>query len=135
MSSTWMSDLNFLTILLATGVVIVISGVHYGVLGTRLARLSLAYAGSAPSAAATLAVELVRSLVVAIAVATLVAGLSLDDLTEALLLALGLWVAFPIVLLTGAVFHERVPPLLAAIHSGDWLLKLVAIAAIVGLRQ
>jgi len=40
-------------------------------------------------------------------------------------------VAFPVVLLTGSVFHERVPPRLAAVHAGDWLMKLVVIAGIV----
>ena len=59
---------------------------------------------------ATVAVELVRSLVVAVAVAALAAGLGLDGLVQALLLGLALWAAFPVVLLTGSVFHERVPP-------------------------
>jgi hypothetical protein len=30
------------------------------------------------------------------------------------------------------VLHERVPWRLAAVHAGDWLLKLVAVALIVG---
>jgi hypothetical protein len=30
----------------------------------------------------------------------------------------------------GALLHEKTPPKLAAIHAGDWLLKLVAIAVI-----
>lgn len=130
-----MSDLNLVAILLGTVVVILIGGAYYGVLGNRLARLSPAYNGPARSTVATLAVELVRSLVVALAVAALVAGLGIDGLPDTLLLALALWVAFPVVLLTGSVFHERVPPLLAAIHGGDWLLKLVALAIIVGLWQ
>lgn len=130
-----MSDLNLVAILLGTVVVILIGGAYYGALGNRLARLSPAYNGPARSTVATLAVELVRSLVVALAVAALVAGLGIDGLPGTLLLALALWVAFPVVLLTGSVFHERVPPLLAAIHGGDWLLKLVALAIIVGLWQ
>lgn len=48
-------------------------------------------------------------------------------------LALALWVAFPAVLLAGSVFHERVPVPLAAIHAGDWLIKLLLITGIVGL--
>jgi hypothetical protein len=31
--------------------------------------------------------------------------------------------------------HERVPPKLAAIHVGDWLLKLLAVAVIVSAWQ
>lgn len=130
-----MPELNILAILLGTVVVILIGGAYYGALGNRLARLSPAYAEPGPSAVATLAVELVRSLAVAVAVAALVAGLGLDGLPGTLLLALALWAAFPVVLLTGSVFHERVPPLLAAIHSGDRLFKLVALAIIVGLWQ
>ncbi|MGH7316977.1 MAG: DUF1761 domain-containing protein [Candidatus Rokuibacteriota bacterium] len=46
-------------------------------------------------------------------------------------LGLGLWIGFPVVLLTGSVVWENVPPKLAAIHSGDWLLKFLVIAVIV----
>lgn len=49
------------------------------------------------------------------------------------LLAAGLWLAFPVVLLTGSVFHEHVPAGLAALHAGDWLIKLVVVLGIVGL--
>lgn len=69
--------------------------------------------------------------VVAVVVAALAGGLDLSGLGQAMVLALGLWVAFTAVLLAGSVFHERVPPLLAAIHSGDWLLKLMAVTSIV----
>lgn len=75
-----------------------------------------------------IAVELVRGFVVATAVAVLVAG---HGLAGALLLAVALWVASPVVLLSGSVFHERVPATLAAIHAGDWLVKLVVIAVVV----
>ena len=51
----------------------------------------------------------------------------------ALALALALWVAFPVVLLAGSVFHERVPVALAAVHAGDWLLKLLVVTAVTGL--
>lgn len=43
-----------------------------------------------------------------------------------------LWIGFPVVLLVGSVIHENVPWKLAAIHAGDWLVKLVVIAVIVG---
>lgn len=46
-------------------------------------------------------------------------------------MALALWAAFPLVLLTGSVVWENVPPALAAIHAGDWLAKLMVIAVIV----
>jgi len=37
------------------------------------------------------------------------------------------------VLLTGSVIWESAPRQLAAIHAGDWLLKLVVISILVGL--
>ena len=128
-----MPELNLLAILLAGVVAFVISGAYYAPLGTRMAKLSPAYAEPGRSAAATTVVELVRNVVLAVVVAGLVASLGLGGLSAALLLALALWVAFPVVLLAGAVFHERVPPLLAVIHVGDWLLKLAVITAIVTL--
>ncbi len=33
------------------------------------------------------------------------------------------------------MFHERVPPKLAAIHGGDWLVKLVGVGLVVGVLQ
>lgn len=128
-----MRDLNVLAVLLATVAAFVISGAYYAALGTRLARLSPAYAEPGGMAPATIALELVRTLVVAVAVAGLAAGLGLDGLAQGLLLGLGLWVAFPVVLLLGSVIHERVPPPLAAIHAGDWLLKLAVAATLVTL--
>ncbi len=53
--------------------------------------------------------------------------------SHALVLALLLWVGLPFVLLTGSVLWEKVHPATAAMHAGDWLLKLLLIALIVGL--
>jgi hypothetical protein len=44
-------------------------------------------------------------------------------------------VAFPLVLWTGAMLHERTPLARAAIHGGGRLLKLVLIGAVVGALQ
>jgi uncharacterized protein DUF1761 len=56
--------------------------------------------------------------------------LEVTDWTGALLLGLSLWIGFPVVLLAGSVIHEDVPPKLAAIHAGDWLLKLLVLSVI-----
>ena len=42
------------------------------------------------------------------------------------------WVGFPVILLLGSVVHEKVPWRLAVLHAGDWLVKLLLIAVIVG---
>ena len=47
--------------------------------------------------------------------------------------ALVLWIGFPLVLWVGAVIHENTPVKLAAIHGGDWLLKLLLIGTIVAI--
>ncbi len=77
--------------------------------------------------------ELVRTAVVAAAFAWIAAQADVLALPEALLLALVLWLAFPVVLLTGSVIWERVPPVTAGMHAGDWLLKLLLVALVLGL--
>jgi hypothetical protein len=54
---------------------------------------------------------------------------------DAVRLGLALWVAFPGVLLTGSVVHEKVPWRLAAIHAGDWLVKLLLVSLATGARR
>jgi hypothetical protein len=49
-------------------------------------------------------------------------------------LGLGLWGAFPVVLLTGSVVHGKVPWQQAAIHAGDWLVELLLVSVTVGRR-
>lgn len=121
---------------LAVGVSVVaaflVSGAWYGVLGGQLAQLSPAYAEPSPMGPVTIGVELLRTLVVAVVFAGLLAALGAPGPGPALLLAVLLWLAFPAVLLAGSVLHENVPPLLAGIHAGDWLLKLAVLAVIVG---
>ncbi|WP_369371829.1 DUF1761 family protein [Promicromonospora sp. Populi] len=77
--------------------------------------------------------ELARTVVVGAGFAWIAAQAGMLTLPSALLLALVLWAAFPLVLLTGSIIWERVPWQTAAIHSGDWLLKLLLIALAVGL--
>ena len=128
-----MSVLAVLAVLVAAVAAFVLSGAYYGALGARLARLSPAYAGPGRPPALTAAVEVVRNLVLAAVVAGLADGLDTAGVGPALLLALALWVAFPVILLTGSVYHERVPARLAAIHGGDWALKLLVITPVVTL--
>lgn len=77
--------------------------------------------------------ELVRTVIVAAVFAWLASRSGLEHLPASLVLAAVLWLAFPAVLLTGSILWERVPPVTAAIHAGDWLLKLLLIAAVLAL--
>jgi hypothetical protein len=125
-------ELDYLSIAAAAVAALVLSGVWYSVFGERLAQLHPAYReGGGGSSGSDVVVELVRNLVVGTVVAGLISRLGVDSWAGAILLGLALWVGFPLVLLAGSVYHEKVPAQLAAIHGGDWLLKLLAIAVIV----
>ena len=129
-----MPDLNWLAVIAAAFAVFVVSTVYYIVFTAQLKRLSPAYAdaGGTPEPW-RVAVELLRSFVVGAVIAALVALVGVTDVTGAIGLGLALWVGFPVVLLVGSVVWEKVPPMLAAIHAGDWLLKLLVISLIVTL--
>lgn len=132
-----MSGLNVAAIGVATVATFVISSVWYAVLDGRRAALlgGEAVAAPAPAPAAPppwkLGVELLRSLTVSTVMATVVVGLEVASVASAVLIAVAAWAAFPGVLLTGSVLWDDVRPELAAIHAGDWLLKLLAITLIV----
>jgi hypothetical protein len=94
--------------------------------------ISLASDTPQRSTASLVVVELTRNLAVTALVAGLFAVADWNGLGAGVLLGLALWI-LPVVLLAGSVFHEGVPVQRAALHSVDWLIKLVAIGAIIGL--
>lgn len=120
-----MGSVNVLACVAAAVAAFLVSGVYYGVVG-------------APAAAevhrpawATPVVELIRNALLVLLVAGLVAQLD-PDATGALLLAAGLFL-IPLVLFAGAVFHEGTALSAAAVHLGDWALKLLILVLIVSL--
>jgi hypothetical protein len=108
-------------ILVAAVAAFVIGSAYYSLLGGP--------AGETPPW--KLAAEVVRCLALAAVVAGLAARGEVDGVGSGLLLGLVLWVGFPLVLWAGAMLWERTPFRLAALHGGDWLLKLLAVGAIV----
>jgi hypothetical protein len=131
-----MPDVNVLAILVATVVAFLLGSAYYVSLADRLATVSdAARSGEQPPAWQLAVVELVRNLVLSSVVGVLAALADVDTFAGGLLLGLGLWVGFPLVLWTGAMFHERTPWRLAVIHGGDWLVKLLAISLIVSVWQ
>lgn len=76
--------------------------------------------------------ELVRSFVVAFVISYLLVQLDIINWIVAAQLGLLLWIGFPAVLLAGSVMWDNVPWKLAAIHGGDWLVKLLLMAVILG---
>ena len=128
-----MTEINYLAVLVATVAAFIVSSTYYAVFGTQLARLSATGGAETRPPAWKLIVELTRSLAVASVVAGIAVAAGVATWTSAVLLGLAAWVGFPVVLLTGSVIWENVPWKLAALHAGDWLAKLVAVALVVGL--
>jgi len=117
---------------LAAAASVVTSAAWYTAWGSRLAQLDEAYAGAPRPPGWLLPVELARGTAVATAVAVLAGRVGASHPTDRIRLGAGLWAAFPVVLLTGSVVHEKVPWQQAAIHGGDWLATLLLVSAVVG---
>jgi hypothetical protein len=81
--------------------------------------------------AGKLVIELVRCIVLAYVVARLIALLGVSSWLGAVHFGFFMWIGFPVILLTGSVLWENIPVKVAAIHAGDWLVKLLVIPIIV----
>lgn len=120
--------------MIALGIVIaaiaafVISGVYYAIAPDSPPSASVPQR----SVGALVPVELLRNLAVAALVAGLLASADWDGPADGALVGLTLSV-LPVVLLAGSVFHEGVAVRRAALHAGDWFVKLVAIGVLSGL--
>ena len=126
-----MSEGMSLSVVAAAAGAFILSFAWYTIFSRQLAALSSVYATEARPSAAVIALEFVRSLIVAGVLAKLAVTTEADTWTAGAALGLLAWVGFPLVILSGSVLHEKYPAPLAAIHVGDWLLKLVFIAAVV----
>jgi hypothetical protein len=76
--------------------------------------------------------ELFKVLVIAHVLAHLVALLGVVDWMAAVQLGAWVWIGFQATLLLGAVIWENMPWKLYAIHAGDALVKILLMAAILG---
>jgi hypothetical protein len=77
-------------------------------------------------------VELVREVVVAYVIARFVLVGGVVGWKGALRLGFWAWLGFPVAMLVGASLWDDKPWLLSAIHAGDWLVKMLLMAVIVG---
>jgi hypothetical protein len=127
-----MLGINYLAVVVATVAAFVAASVWYIVFSRQRAALSSAAALEGRPSAWKMLVEPGRTLVLAAVLAGLSAQLGIADWTSAVRLALALWIGFPVILLSGSVMYENVPWKLAAIHAGDWLVKLLIITLILG---
>jgi hypothetical protein len=81
--------------------------------------------------AGKLVIELVRCIVLAYVIARFVALLGISSWMGAVHFGVMLWIGLPVILLIGSVLWENTPVKVAAIHAGDWLVKLLVIPIIV----
>jgi hypothetical protein len=92
----------------------------------------VAAAGMTPSIGKILG-EIARTFVITFVLARLIALMGGDDWKSAVRLALWLWFGFSAMMWIGAIMWEKTPWQVAAIHSGDWLVKTLLIAVMLGL--
>jgi hypothetical protein len=131
-----MLRMNHLAVLVAAVAAFVLSSVYYRLFAEQIVDLhprnpEVVAAMMKPALWKVLA-EVARTVVAAYVLALLVARLGIRDGKGAAALAVLLWIGFSLVVWVGAIIWEGVPVKLAAIHSGDWLLKTVLITLIVG---
>jgi hypothetical protein len=71
-----------------------------------------------------------RELITACLLAWLIGRLAIDNWRGAAALGFVLWLAFYVVQLAGAVIFDGMPPVLGAVHAGDWLGKMLIMALV-----
>jgi Protein of unknown function (DUF1761) len=125
---------NYLAVVVAAVAAFAASSVWYTVFGNAMMELRGIDPATAPVMATpawTMLFVVVQSLVVAFMLAYFVVHLGIIDRKGAVRLGALVWV-FPAMILLGSVVHESVPLMLAVIHAGDWLVKLLLMSVILG---
>lgn len=124
---------NYLAVGAAAVAAFVASAAWYALFGGEVMELRGADPAAADAATPAWVILFVvaQSSVVAYVLAYFIARLGVEDWKGAVRLGALIWV-FPATILLGSVVHEGVPLGLAAIHAGDWLVKLLLMAVILG---
>jgi len=126
-------NIHYIAIVVCAFVAFVISSIWYVVFSkTRADLLGFDLAVERKPAPKKIIIELLRTMLLAYIFALILSRLRDTSLHASIELGLLLWVAFPAILLGGSVMWDKVPFKLALIHAGDWLIKLLLIAVIVG---
>ena len=129
-----MPAVNFAAIAVVVVAAFVISSVYYIIFAKPRAAM-LEAAGVTPEERPRpwkVALELVRSFALAYVIARLVVQTGVSTAGGGLQLGFWLWLAFPVVLLSGSIIWDSVPWKMAAIHAGDWFLKVMLMAIVLG---
>jgi hypothetical protein len=128
-----MLRINYWAVVVAGVAAFMVSSVWYIIFGKELARVSAAFAEAQkqPEAWKMLAV-LLESLVIAYVLAYVIGRIGNVDWMGAVGISALLWVGLSAMQWTSSIIWEKAPWEMAAIHAGDWLMKLSLIAATVG---
>ncbi len=128
-----MLGINFLAVVVAAVAAFVVSSVWYILFGKELAKASTAFAEAMQKPQPwKMLVVIVQSLVLALVLAYIIGLIGDVDWMGAVRVGVLLWIGLSAVQWVGSIMWENVPLKMAAIHAGDWLVKLVLIAVIVG---
>lgn len=134
-----MVHVNYLAVLVAAVAAFVLGWLWYSPLlfynpWMRLRGLDpVAAMANAKMPAGKLLIEFARCFALAYVIARFVTLLGITSALVAVHFGLALWIGFPVILLTGSVLWDNVPWKVAAIHAGDWLVKMLVIPIIVSL--
>jgi hypothetical protein len=127
-----MEGMNFLAVSVAAVAAFVASAVWYTLFANSMANLSNTGSAESGTSIWTMLFVIAQSFVVAFMVAYFVSRLGVTGLAGAAGFGALVWI-FPAAILLGSIVHEGVSLALASIHAGDWLVKLILIAVIVGM--
>jgi hypothetical protein len=128
-----MLGIHYLAVVVAAVAAFVASSVWYIVFGKELAKASAAFAEALEKPKPwKMLVVIVQSLVLALVLAYFIGLIGGVDWIGAVRVGVLLWIGLSAMQWVGSMLWEKVPVKMAAIHTGDWLVKLVLIAVIVG---
>jgi hypothetical protein len=130
-----MPKINYLAVLVATFAAFLFSSLYYSpmLLGNVWRAVDPASATATAPSIGKVVGEIVRTFIITYVLARLIVLLGGGGWKRTVRLALLVWFGFSAMMWLGAIMWERTPWQIAAIHSGDWLLKTILICFILGL--
>jgi hypothetical protein len=130
-----MPKINHLAVLVATFAAFLFSSLYYSpmLLGNVWRAVDPASATATAPSIGKVVGEIVRTFIITYVLARLIVLLGGGGWKRTVRLALLVWFGFSAMMWLGAIMWERAPWQIAAIHSGDWLLKTILICFILGL--
>jgi hypothetical protein len=128
-----MLGINYWAVIVAAFVAFIGSVVWYIIFGKEMAKVSKAFAEAQKQRQPwKMLFVLGEHIVIALVLAYLVVRLDITGWTGAALLGFLLWLGFSATQWVSSIVWEKEPLKKAAIHGGDWLVKLIIIAVILG---